>query len=346
MLRPIPLSKYLGTLSSLGFDERDLLVDTKINPAAMNDPQYLVSFGQYLRLFENAARFSNYPGVGLEFGLRSNLEDSGVLGYATLACRSARQSMEDLWARHGAALGMMSSPRFLDHDLQTVTVEFSVPAMSEAAYRLCIEDALCRIASMGALLVGSRAAFEQISLSYSPPEYSERYRTIFQCPIVFNAPRTCAIIRRDWIERPLKTQDEVLLGVYLRHLGKIDQHIKSAASIIDQTRECLLRSESKTLPSQAEVAREVGLSTRTLCRSLQKQGTSYRSLVEEVRIERVLTSFDLGRLSAREIASKAGYQNISAFRRAFKKWTNQTVLEYQKSMPRQKVDNIPELSSR
>ena len=346
MLRPIPLTKYLGTLTSLGFDERDLLANTKINPAAMQDPHYLVSFGQYLRLFENASCFNSYPGVGLEFGLRSGIEDSGVLGYATLSCRSVRQSMEELWARYGAALGMMASPRFQDNDPKSVAIEFSVPSMSEAAYRLCIEDALCRIATTGTSLVGSKAAFEKVFLSYSAPEYAERYRQIFQCPIMFNAPETRVIIKRDWMEQPLKTQDEALLGVYLRHLGQLDQNIKNATPIIDQTRECLMRCESAALPSQVEVAKKIGLSGRTLCRSLQKHGSSYRSLVEEVRIERALMSFDSGRITAREIAHQAGYQNLSAFRRAFKKWTDQTVQEYQKGKERRARNNVPLMPSR
>lgn len=328
MLRPFLLKQYLDVLPALGIDERLVTSNAGIATDAIGDPAYLVAFGQYLRLFEQIACCKSVPGLGIEFGLRTKLADSGMLGDATLFCRSVRQSMEQLWARFGTAMGMMASPRFDDSETNTVSIEFALPAMSKAAYRMCVEDALCRVAGTGTSVAGDKAAFEKLFLSYPAPQYQARYFDIFQCPIVFNAPRTRAIVARRWIERPLKTQDAAMFAAYVHGLSNLDRQIRDYSPVADKIKERLLRSESRQLPSQTQVAAELALSRRSVVRALQRCGTRYRDIVEEVRVERAMLSFDFDGATAKEAAYCAGYGNLSAFRRAFKKATGLTVREY------------------
>lgn len=328
MLRPFMLKQYFDVLPALGIDEGAIAADVGIASRCVADPDYLVAFDRYLRLFERLANCRSVPGLGIEFGLRTTLADSGVLGDATLFCRSVRQSMEQLWARFGAAMGMMASPRFDDSEPEAVRIEFALPAMSKAAQRMCVEDALCRIAGTGTSVAGDRAAFKKLFLAFPAPEYQARYFEIFRCPIVFNAPRTRAVVARRWIEQPLKTQNDALFAACVRGLSDLDRGIRERSPIEDRIKERLLRGESRQLPSQAHVAADMRVSRRSIVRALQQSGTSYRNIVEEVRVERAMLSIDFDGATAKEAAYQAGYGNLSAFRRAFKKATGLTVREY------------------
>jgi AraC-like DNA-binding protein len=84
-----------------------------------------------------------------------------------------------------------------------------------------------------------------------------------------------------------------------------------------------------------EIARRLGLSQRTFARRLSFEGLTFFGVLEGLRrdlAERYLADKDL---SISEIAWLLGYQEVSAFSHAFRRWTGQT--------PRQiRARNLPE----
>jgi AraC-like DNA-binding protein len=76
-----------------------------------------------------------------------------------------------------------------------------------------------------------------------------------------------------------------------------------------------------------EIAPRLGLSQRTLARRLSLEGLTFSELLEKLRsdlAERYLT--DDG-LSISQISWLLGYQEVSAFTHAFKRWTGKTPRE-------------------
>ncbi|MET0988449.1 MAG: AraC family transcriptional regulator ligand-binding domain-containing protein [Steroidobacteraceae bacterium] len=330
MLRPIFFWQYLGIMSSLGFSQQEVLADTGITPEAMDDPNYYISFDRYLRLFNNIDRFGSLPALGLEIGLRSRALDAGILSHATLASKSLRHAIEELWNRYGRRCGMLSSIRIADAGSELATIEISLPFLSTAARRLIVESNLCRIAMHGNYTSGTEdgPVFRHIFFPFAAPDYHKRYEEVFRCPVSFNAPRAQVVVNRSWLERPLKTQNEARFFYYRHRLLQIDHRLQSICPMADRVKEELLLSGSAELPSRDELANELGLSVRTLSRLLKANGTCYRTLVDEVRLERSLIGVGGARGATKEIAASAGYRDVNAFRRAFKKWTKQTVGSY------------------
>ncbi len=81
---------------------------------------------------------------------------------------------------------------------------------------------------------------------------------------------------------------------------------------------------AKTLaasPTLADAARGLGLSTRTLHRRLEQEGTSFREIKDALRREIALALLEKSELSVAEIAGELGYSEPSAFFRAFQGWT-------------------------
>lgn len=328
MLHPLPLNHYLKTFFRLGVGENDILANTGIDRRVADDPQCLVRMEQYCGVFENMARLDYPGGVGLEVGLSSELTQFGVLGRAAAVCDSARGSMEDLWMRFGGRMGMVAIPEIAEERGGTVTIAFSMPAMSEPAQRFCIEETLCNFLRMGERVSGERATFGQIQLAYPEPSYAHRYSEIFRCSVRFRAPCTAVVVDRSWFERPLATRDEALKDFYMHYLGRLEQQIRGRSSLPDRAREALLRCPARSLLSLPALAEQLDVSTRSLSRALKDEGTTYRDLVEEVRMLALSRSLEATRRSAKELAFEAGYRDVNAFRRAFKKWTGRTVGEY------------------
>lgn len=69
-----------------------------------------------------------------------------------------------------------------------------------------------------------------------------------------------------------------------------------------------------------QVGRALGMSRQTLARRLQRVGTSFAALREELRRDLAIGLLDRG-LRLTEVAERLGYSEPSAFQRAFKTWT-------------------------
>jgi AraC-like DNA-binding protein len=71
-------------------------------------------------------------------------------------------------------------------------------------------------------------------------------------------------------------------------------------------------------PDIAKVARQLGISQRSLQRGLEECGTSYREVVQQVRLELSRSYLRDSRYQISEIAFLLGYGQVSSFTRAFK----------------------------
>lgn len=97
----------------------------------------------------------------------------------------------------------------------------------------------------------------------------------------------------------------------------------------------LLSELALTGPLSIErAARHIGTSPRTLQRRLADRHLTYRTFVEEVRLETARTLLCRTDLSVKDVASMLGYRTASGFSRAFNRWTGKSPRAYRKSTPR------------
>jgi AraC-like DNA-binding protein len=76
------------------------------------------------------------------------------------------------------------------------------------------------------------------------------------------------------------------------------------------------------------LADRLHITRRTLSRRLQREGTNYQRLREEVIVELAKQSLDNSDASITAIAGKLGFSESSAFVRAFKRLVGSTPVAY------------------
>ena len=72
------------------------------------------------------------------------------------------------------------------------------------------------------------------------------------------------------------------------------------------------------------IASRLGLSQRTLARRLARDGLNFTEVMDELRADLAKRHLEDSRLSISQIAWLVGYQEVSAFTHAFKRWTGMT----------------------
>ncbi|HEY9048018.1 MAG TPA: AraC family transcriptional regulator ligand-binding domain-containing protein [Ohtaekwangia sp.] len=80
--------------------------------------------------------------------------------------------------------------------------------------------------------------------------------------------------------------------------------------------------------SLEDVAANFHVSSRSLQRKLQEEGTSYQQLADTVRKSLAVHYIRSGNYQVKEISAILGYNELSAFTRAFKRWTGKAPAHY------------------
>src|SRR5262249_51505375 len=85
----------------------------------------------------------------------------------------------------------------------------------------------------------------------------------------------------------------------------------------------------------AEVGAEIAIPPRTLQRRLKDQGADFKKLVDDIRRRFALRYLRDRGNTLTEVAYLLGYAEVSAFNRAFKRWTRATPSEYRRGLFRE-----------
>jgi AraC-like DNA-binding protein len=85
------------------------------------------------------------------------------------------------------------------------------------------------------------------------------------------------------------------------------------------------------IPSLEEIAANFNTSPRSLQRKLREEGIGYQELATSCRMDLAIYYLESGEHRLKEISYILGYQELSAFSKAFKKWTGKSPIEYQRN---------------
>jgi AraC-like DNA-binding protein len=170
------------------------------------------------------------------------------------------------------------------------------------------------------LAYGDPFAPLEVVLVRARPADATPFQDWFRAPIVWGAAQASLLCRSEDLARALPTGNPEVAAanerVALDYLARLDR-----SDTVMQVRQRVRESLPSGVPSQADVARALALSPRTLARRLEEAGTSFTAIVDETR--RALAEQYLQRTDflVAEVAYLVGFAESSSFNRAFRRWT-------------------------
>ena len=155
-------------------------------------------------------------------------------------------------------------------------------------------------------------------------ERGSTHEAYFNCPVNFGASRNAIVLHSQDLDRPFATYDAELLEMMQSALEKKARGCREEASASEQVKWLLKQMLAGGRPDITDVARELGLSVRTLQRRIDEEGTTFRDLLLEVRQELVRKYFAQPGIQINEVAFQLGYEDTNSFYRAFRNWEGTT----------------------
>jgi len=146
----------------------------------------------------------------------------------------------------------------------------------------------------------------------------------FGCRIRVNAACNRLTLNRRDLDRPFVSYNEELLEILTPVLDRSLEEELNNSSITEKVKWMMKRSLAGGSPDMGRIAKELGISERTLQRRLADEHTSFKQLLAEVRHEQALEFLSDPSLDIKEVAYLVGYEDQNSFYRAFRFWEGDT----------------------
>ena len=160
-----------------------------------------------------------------------------------------------------------------------------------------------------------------LHFQHQPQFHVAIYEAVFRCPVAFGMPQTRLEIAGRQVFRPSPFANQALFNASSERFEQPAKWMLSGKTHLAFSYFYLASELDKSPPTLDRMATSFGISERTLRRKLVDEGMSFRNLLDLVRKDLCNLYFMENTRSLSEIALLLGYSDLSAFTRAYKKWT-------------------------
>lgn len=303
---------------SYGLQRAQLLDAAGVDPSELEDADALVACSALFDAIRLVMNNSGDAALGLRIAAAFDLRRQGFWGYAVLSSTSMRDRIE-LYRRY--QLPRLPMEFALKLEGQYAQFDLLTDGVPSDVLPILLDWGFARVCANHKLRV--RRADPQMEAWLSCPErpHHRELRAIIEGPVTFGA----ALDRLQLRVTDLGLQLDGDPHLTKLALGQLDRNAAAqprplALDVLAEVRariDVRLRRD----PSLERVARDLGLSTRTLRRQLSVQGSSFQALLDDARRKRALEYLTEHDWPVERVAARLGYADSSSFRRAFRRWT-------------------------
>jgi len=315
------IRSLIETLEDFALNPSRLTVGLGVTMADLADPACRISFRQGREIVLRALKLANGRALGLETGIREKITSVGLVGYAMLTAATVGDAVNI-----GLAL-QKDTGSMLEFDTRTLPEGLAYTATSRfhdpEIYVFLVEEAFASFMGIGRELAGDDFRPVRVDLAYPPPSYAGEYTRIFGCEIRFGQLENAFICEPGIYRRQLASADPYSHRQLLEFLEYSRQKTRVAVEIIESV-ERVLRHKLRDRSHILDVAKELGMSERSLRRRLAESGVSFQELLDGIRKARALELLANPAMSVEQIAYAVGFTDPRNFRRAFRRWTGAT----------------------
>lgn len=324
---PTIARSLLGLVEDRGHSPARLCQGLGIRYEDLLSHQLLLSHRQVRALILRALQLLDEPALGLLAGIRQTPVSWGVPGLAMLTCETLGEAMHYALTRQHEA-GTMVQHRVTLHGNE-VRLQLVSHRYDWEIENYLIDESLAGAVAVARYLLGPDFKPLRIDLAQAQPAHHAQYRRYFGCPVRFAAGSNLMVFEAHWMGARLPGYDRIASQVLRRQLDGLLLPVPGRHQLVE-TVSNHIRYASVQGADQQAVASMVNVSSRSLRRKLEQQGTSYRYLRDSTRYQAACELLDNTTLSLAVIAEQLGYADVRSFRRAFKRWSGLLPSDYRR----------------
>jgi AraC-like DNA-binding protein len=284
-------------------------------------------------VWNRAAELTGDPAFGLHAAEIANTQRGNVLDYVAEVCATARGIFASVM-RHQRLLVSSSSLRLVERGR---VARFEAPGRPDTRPLFVDDFVLAQVVLRVRRRSPSGFPLRAVEFEHEAPRSHEarmEYSRIFGAPVRFGAVHDALEFDTSLLDEPLANSDPLLAGMLLQHadaqLCTRDDTVET--SVNAALRRHIVSTGFVTPLSTHAIARTLGLSERSMQRRLHEEGTSFKEVVDDVKRQWALERLADPRQSVSDVAFVLGFAEVSAFSRAFRRWTSKSPAQWRQDL--------------
>lgn len=309
-VRAVSLINYVEVARFVGLDPAGMLRRAGIDPAELADPEHPLDARRVATLLEASAREAVCPVFGLLMAESRSVASVGAVGLLLKHQGTAREVIDAVIEYQSLLAEVLAIGAEEVDGATIIRTELALGGPQSTEY---VMGLLCRTVSE---LTGGRWHPESAHFLHDPPGDLGVHRRIFQCALVFCSDFNGLVCPTDSLGAPNPAADSIMASHARRYLDMLVPD-PADGSITERARRCIYLLLPAGRATLEQVGGNMGLRARTLQRSLEKEGRTFATLLNEVRRELALRYLASSTHSITAIAQMTGYATPSSFTRWF-----------------------------
>ncbi len=306
-----------------------LLAAARISPELLADPRARITDRQHARLWEALPRLTGSPDIGLEVGRRYALPETfGLLGFLAASSETIGDALSQIVEHHV----LMSRQTRIE--LSTGRrLRLQIASLDGLQWPAALSDSwVATYASLAARVTGKPVVAERVGLMHSRPDYADAYPAALGCKAVFDQSHNFVELPSEALDLPLLGRAPELAQVLRGAARDAQDRLPDEDLMLARLSALALEALPRGRPKVEALARRLGLGARSLQRRLAERGLTYSTFLEQTLRRRAEEQLHHSPRSIAEIALELGFEDASAFARAFKRWTGESPTQWRRSV--------------
>jgi AraC-like DNA-binding protein len=323
----------LDAISAAGGDPDQILRAWGLDRSVFAKSEGFIPCSTFAGILRDTACATGDDCFGLHFGENFHPKNIGPLAYVALNSPTIGTGIENV--ERYLHVYDSSAKWFFTMEGNRGYIRYLLTNVGIEPLRQSNEHGMAIIVNTLRMMVGSQWAPLEVQFAHDEPEQTSEHHRIFRCPVVFGFETNALVIDPGLADREVPAADQQLYQIMKQYLDQVLSEMPREDGLLGSIRKAIAESMRDGDPKLARVAKKMAMGPRTLQRRLRDYGFDFKKLVEDTRQRFAVSYLKDRNNSLTEIAFLLGYSEVSAFNRAFKRWTHSTPLDYQRKQLRQ-----------
>jgi AraC-like DNA-binding protein len=306
-----------------------LLAKAGLTEAAVLDRAVRIEVRHQIDFLNLVAPAVEDPFLGFHLAQACDLRELGLLYYVW----ASSKTLGDAWRRGSRYTSVVNEGlrlRYVEgHDGgRTLGMVFDYVGVPRHIDRHQMEFSMTALVRVCRQLTGRDVMPSRIEFTHSRTEDTAELAAFYGCAVDFAAPADQATFDPALRHFALVSADSYLNALLTAYGDEVlARRAANRASFRSQVENAMVPLLPHGTVRAGEIAKSLGVSQRTLARRLAAEGATFSDVLEGLRSDLARKYLADGGVSISQVAWLVGYQEISAFTHAFKRWTGMTPRE-------------------
>jgi AraC-like DNA-binding protein len=291
----------------------------------IEDPSVRIKVRDQISFLNLAAEALHDDLLGFHLALPSDLRELGLLYYVSASSETLSEALQRA-TRYSVIVNEGVCLTYVDGKDVGITLDYI--GVSRHQDRHQIEFFVTVLVRLCRQLTGLRVVPARMRLTHRRDSVSPEFLEFFGRDIEFRASTDEVTFATTIRQTPVVSADPFLNKLLIAYceeaLARRPANLGSFRSVVENAIVPLLPHGKA---GAAEIARRLGVSRRTFARRLSLEGVNFSQVLQGLRSDLAERYLSDESLSISQIAWLLGYQEVSAFTHAFKRWTGRTPRE-------------------